>query len=227
VLKLLLKFLVSIVVVVISAYVARHDTLNGTRADAPLSFVGAVVNRIGGMFGGTSQGNVAASTGSSDVISSVGSALANGNREIERSDQNSAVPNIARTADSILEPVDHKRVPRDKRTAKKKSAAATRVASVNTDPPAPLRAFPEQSAMIASHRVATASQKAMAEDDIAHRTFETDELSLSAKAFRSVTGSLLRLLDPFLVSAREYEEHRTSLDRIRILSRLFRAKLVE
>jgi hypothetical protein len=225
--KLLLKCLVSIVVTVIGAYVVRHDALEGARTSAPLSFVGPVVNGVGGIFDGTAQGNGAASTGSSDVISSVGSAPTDGNREIDGSDQKSAVPNIARSAETILEPGDHKRVLRDKRTAKKTKAGATRLASVNADQLAPHRAFAGQSAMIVSHRVATEAQKTMAEDDIAPRSFETEEAPLAAKAFRSVAGSLLRLPDPFLVGAREYEQPHTSLDRIRILSRLIRARLVE
>jgi hypothetical protein len=52
-LKLLLNFLVSIVVTVISACVVRRDASDGARvADAPLSFVGAVVERIGKIFDG-------------------------------------------------------------------------------------------------------------------------------------------------------------------------------
>lgn len=227
--KLLLNFLVSIVVTVISAYVARHYTSDGARAaDAPLSFVGVVVERIGGVFGGAAQGNVAALTGSSDLISSVGSAPADRDREIERSAQKSAAPDIARTAESIVVPVSHKHVLRDKGTARRKATAATRVASVNVDPPATYRAFPGQPAVIVSHRVATASPKTMTEDDLAPRTFATEECPLSAKAFRSVTGSLLRLADHrFLVSARECEQPHTSLERVRILSRLIQAKLVE
>ena len=225
-LKLLLKCLVSIVVMVISAYVARHDTLDGAGAEAPLSFVGAVVNRIGGMYGGTSLGNVAASTGSPDIIGSVGSAPVDGDHEIERSNQKSAVPNITRAAESVVVPMGRKHVLGDKSPAKRRTAAATKVASVDVDQLVSYRARPEKSAMIVSYRVAPASQKTMAEDDNARRTFETEELPLSAKVF-SVAGSLLRLRDPFLVRAREYEQPHTSLDRIRNIARLIRAKLME
>jgi hypothetical protein len=223
--KLLLKCLVSIVAMVISAYVARHDTLDGAGTEAPLSFVGAVVNRIGGMFGGTSQGNVAASTGSSDIISSVGSAPADSDREIDRSDRKGAVPNITRTAESAVVPVSHKHVLGDKSPAKRKAAAATRLASVIVDPPVSYRALPEKSAMIVSQRVAPASQKTMVEDDISPRSFETGELPPSTRVFRSVTGSLWHLPDLWLARAREYDRLRSLPQRFHSLSHLIQTEV--
>ena len=225
--ELLLKCLVSIVVTVLGAYVVRHVTLDGARMDAPLSFVGPAVNRVGGLFGGKAQGNVTASTGSSDIISSVGSVPADGDREIDRSDRKGAVPNITRTAESAVVPVSHKHVLGEKSSAKRKAAAATRLASVIVEPPVPYRALPEKSAMIVSQRVAPASQNTTAEDDISPRSFETGELPLSTKVFRSVTGSLWHLPDLWLARAREYDRLHSLSQRFHSLSHLIQTEVVD
>jgi hypothetical protein len=145
--KLLLNCLLSVLAAVVSAYVVRHYPLDGARAEAPLSVVGTVVDRIGLMFGGTAQRNVAVLTDPPGVNSSVGAAPVSGNREIEQSEPQSVVPNIAKTAGSMVAPVRHQHLLRDKGILKRKTAAATRMASVNIGLPAPCRAIPEESAM--------------------------------------------------------------------------------